>query len=122
MVGTQGPCWTSASIPPRCPATSLTVCLPFALLLDWPPMAVLLFCQCGSDRVDVAAWTGRRAQLRCASCGHTTWLDGFTVSDFDPAQLLTAALVDQARKHRKRSPEEVARIQSQRVGVGGTRR
>ncbi len=78
-------------------------------------MPVLLFCQCGSDRVDIASWNLRRARIRCSTCGHETWLDGFTVSEFDPSKLLTAALVDQARKHRKRSPEEVARIQSERV-------
>jgi hypothetical protein len=44
-------------------------------------------------------------------------LDGFTVSEFDPAALLSAALVDQARKHRKRSPDEIARIQSERISV-----
>jgi hypothetical protein len=79
-------------------------------------VSALLFCQCGSDRVDIATWNGRRAQVRCASCGHEAWLDGFTVSDFDPSKLLTAALVDQARKHRKRSPDEIARVQSERVG------
>lgn len=42
-------------------------------------------------------------------------VDGFTVSEFDSAALLTAVLVDQARKHWRRSPNEVARIQSQRV-------
>jgi hypothetical protein len=31
------------------------------------------------------------------------------------AKLLTAAIVDQARKHRQLSPDEVARIQSQRA-------
>jgi len=35
----------------------------------------------------------------------------------DPAALLSAALVNQARKHRKRSPDEVARIQSQRASA-----
>lgn len=78
-------------------------------------MAVLLFCQCGSDRVDLHVWNGRRAQLRCLTCNHEAWLDGFTVSEFDPAKLLTAAMVDQARKHRKRSPDEIARVQSQRA-------
>jgi hypothetical protein len=31
-------------------------------------------------------------------------LDGFTLSDFDPSKFFAAALVDQARKHRKRPP------------------
>ena len=76
---------------------------------------MLLFCQCGSDRVDVSSWNGRRARIRCLTCNQESWLDGFTVSEFDPARLLSAALIDQARKHRKRSPDEVARIKSDRV-------
>ena len=78
-------------------------------------MPVLLFCQCGSDRVDIATWNGRRARIRCATCNQESWLDGFTVSQFEPAKLLTDALVDQARKHRKRSPDDVAKIQSERI-------
>src|SRR5579864_4728781 len=66
-------------------------------------VVLLLFCQCGSDRLDVSVWNGSRARLRCLTCSHESWLDGFTVSDFDPAKLLTDAIVDQARKHRKRS-------------------
>ena len=46
---------------------------------------VLLFCQCA--RVDLGQWNRRRAQLSCVTCGHKTWLDGFTVSEFDPAKL-----------------------------------
>jgi len=42
-------------------------------------------------------------------------LDGrLTVSEFDPARLLAAAIVDQARKHRKRTPEEAKKIEEQR--------
>ena len=78
-------------------------------------MAVLLFCQCGSDRVDVSVWNGSRARVRCQTCNHESWLDGFTVSEFDAGKLLTGALVDQARKQRKRSPEDIARVQSQRA-------
>lgn len=77
-------------------------------------MPVLLFCQCGSDRVDVKLWNGRRAQLECYTCGQNAWLEGFTVSDFDPARLFTAAVIDQARKHRKRPPEDVRQIQEHR--------
>ena len=77
-------------------------------------MAVLLFCQCGSDRVDVKLWNVRRAQIHCLTCGHEAWLEGFTVSEFEPSRLLTAALVDQARKQRKRSPDELQRIQQDR--------
>jgi hypothetical protein len=36
------------------------------------------------------------------------------VSEFDPAKLLVAAVVDQARKHRKRSPDDMQRVQEQR--------
>jgi hypothetical protein len=41
-------------------------------------------------------------------------LEGFTLSDFEPAKLLTDALVDQPRKHRKRPPEELKKVQGQR--------
>jgi hypothetical protein len=77
-------------------------------------VAVLLFCQCGSDRVDIKLWNVRRAQLHCLTCGQEAWLEGFTVSEFDAAKLLTAAVIDQARKHRKRPPEEVRRIEDHR--------
>ena len=75
---------------------------------------VILFCQCGSDRVDIKLWNVRRAQLQCFTCGQEAWLEGFTVSEFDPAKLLTAAVVDQARKHRKRPPDDVKRIEEHR--------
>jgi hypothetical protein len=77
-------------------------------------MAVLLFCQCGSDRVDIKLWNVRRAQLHCLTCGQEAWLEGFTVSEFDPAKLLTAAVIDQARKLRKRPPDEVRRMEASR--------
>ena len=77
-------------------------------------MAVLLFCLCGSDRVDIKLWNARRSQLHCFTCGQESWLEGFTVSEFDPAKLLAAAVIDQARKHRKRPPDEVERLQEQR--------
>jgi hypothetical protein len=80
-------------------------------------VAVLLFCQCGSDRVDIKLWNVRRAQLQCLTCGQEAWLDGFTVSEFDPVKLLMSAVVDQARKHRKRSPDDVQRMQEQRTSV-----
>lgn len=65
--------------------------------------------------MDVSVWSGSRARLRCLTCNHETWLDGFTVSEFDFGKLVTLAIVDQARKHRKRSPDETARIQSARA-------
>jgi hypothetical protein len=78
-------------------------------------VASLVFCQCGSDRVEIGTWNGRRARLRCLSCNNESWIDGFTLSEFEPAKLMSAALVDQARKHRRRSPDEIQRIQSERV-------
>jgi hypothetical protein len=78
-------------------------------------VAVLLFCKCGSDRVDVGQWNGERALLTCYTCQHHAWLDGFTVSEFDASKLLTAALVDQARKNRKRSPKEAEALQKRRA-------
>jgi hypothetical protein len=77
-------------------------------------MAVLLFCQCGSDRITTGQWNGNRVRIQCLSCNQEAWLDGFTVSDFDLAALLAASLIDQARKHRKRSPAEMQKIQALR--------
>ena len=84
-------------------------------------MAVLLFCKCGSDRVDIRLWNGDRAQLACLTCGQVSWLDGFTVSEFDLSKLLSGALIDQARKHRKRNPSEMQRIDEQRKGASQDR-
>ena len=77
-------------------------------------MASLIFCQCGSDRVDIHGWNVNRAQLRCLTCGRDSWMDGFTLSEFDPVKLMTAALIDQARKQRKRPPEEVRKLEAKR--------
>ena len=77
-------------------------------------MPSLVFCQCGSDRVHIGQWNVKRVQLHCMTCGQSSWLDGFTLSEFDPAKLLTAAIVDQARKHRSRPPEEVQKLRQQR--------
>jgi hypothetical protein len=49
-----------------------------------------------------------------AAPDHVLANDRFTVSEFDPAKLLTAAVIDQARKHRKRPPDEVRRIEERR--------
>jgi len=72
---------------------------------------MLLFCACGSDRVDISGWQGRRAQIRCASCGHQGFLDGFTLSEFDPLKLI-AALVSQAptRENRGRDGSSEDRL------------
>lgn len=75
---------------------------------------MLLFCQCGSDRVDLKLWNGNRPQVRCLTFGKEAWLDGFTVSEFDPAKLFAAAAIDQARKLRKRNPDETRRLEQHR--------
>jgi hypothetical protein len=80
-------------------------------------VAVLLFCQCGSDRVEITNWNVNRARLRCFTCSREAWLDGFTLSEFDPSKLFAAALIDQARKHRKRPPEEAKKIEEHRKAV-----
>jgi len=77
-------------------------------------VAVLLFCACGSDRIEMGQWNGNRLRVRCGTCGRECWLDGFTISEFDPSKLFAAALVDQARKHRKRAPDEVKKIENTR--------
>src|SRR5688572_26651818 len=43
-------------------------------------------------------WNVRRAQIHCLTCGHEAWLDGFTLSEFEPIKLLTAAIVDMAMR------------------------
>ena len=90
-------------------------CFLFAADLHCLAVAVVLFCQCGSDRVDITQWNGSRARIRCFTCEREAWLDGFTVSDFEPGKLLAGALVDQARKHRKRSPHEAEAIKRHRT-------
>jgi hypothetical protein len=78
------------------------------------PVAALVFYQCGSDRIDVTTWNGSRARIRCYTYGRESWLDGFTLSEFDPGKLIGAALVDQVRKHRKRPPDDERKIQDAR--------
>jgi hypothetical protein len=75
---------------------------------------MLVFCQCGSDRVDIKLWNGQRPQIRCLTCGREAWLDGFTLSEFEPGKLLVGVMVDQARKQRKRSPDEMQRMMATR--------
>jgi hypothetical protein len=55
-----------------------------------------------SESSDAADAYVNRARLHSFSCGRESWVDGFTISEFDPPKLFAAALVDQARKHRKR--------------------
>ena len=35
-----------------------------------------------------------RVRIRCGTYGQESWLDGFTVSDFDPAKLLAGAIAE----------------------------
>jgi hypothetical protein len=80
---------------------------------------MLVFCECGSDRVDITSWNVNRARIKCFTCDREAWLDGFTLSPLDLAALLGAAIVDQARKHRKRPPEEERKIKEQRARSAG---
>ena len=75
---------------------------------------MLLFCRCGSDRVDVKQWNGARARIACYTCGNESWLEGFTLGEFDLVKHLVGAAVDQARKHRKRSPSEMQALEKAR--------
>jgi hypothetical protein len=48
--------------------------------------------------VDVVNWNVNRARLHCFTCWQGMWLDGFTISKFDPTKLLTSAdLLQRAR-------------------------
>ena len=44
---------------------------------------MVLFGQCGADRVDIDKWTNQRALLKCFTCGRTAWVEGFTGSKLD---------------------------------------
>src|ERR1700752_5274124 len=62
-----------------------------------------------TERLQTLTTAGWRFWLPTTSLPHLrtgAWLEGFTVSCFDPAKLFTAAVIDQARKHRKRPPDE----------------
>lgn len=87
--------------------------------------AVHLFCQSGSDRVDIKLWNVNRPQLHCLTCGRAAWVDGFTVIESDPGKLLSAALVDQALKLHKRNlaeMQQIDRIWNESRGVANARR
>ena len=72
-------------------------------------MPVLLFCQCrATARVTIHVWQGQRARLRCLACNREAWLDGFTISDFDPGALIVSALIDQARRTASAKPRRTA--------------
>lgn len=88
------------------------------LILHSPAVPSLIFCRCGSDRVDVKNWNGPRARIECLTCGQEAGLEGFTLGEFDLSKLVVGALVDQARKHRRRSPTEQQAIEKARGKVG----
>jgi len=67
-------------------ANQTVVALPF--------VAVLLFCQCGLTAPKQGKGTAFQSGSKCRTCGRQASLDGFTVSECDPARLLVAAVVD----------------------------
>jgi hypothetical protein len=71
---------------------------------------MVLFCQCGSDRVDIDKWDNQRALLKCFTCQRTAWVEGFTISKLDFVEQLFGAILDQSRKYRKRNQAEHARL------------
>jgi hypothetical protein len=54
---------------------------------------MILFCECGSDRVDVMRWD--RALFRCLSCNQERWVEGLpstnSISSAQPASVLSDA-------------------------------
>ena len=76
---------------------------------------MVLFCQCGSDRVDIDKWDNQRALLKCFTCERTAWVEDFTVGKFDFLEQLFGAILDQSRKYRKRNPAEQARLFRERL-------
>lgn len=75
---------------------------------------MLLFCDCGSDRVTVVRWDKGRGLFRCLSCEMERWIEGFTVAEFDFIGFLWGAVLDQARKHRHRDPAIIDRMRKKR--------
>ena len=53
----------------------------------------------------------------CLTSGQETWLEGFTLEE-DLPKLIVGALVDQARKHRRRRPTEQQAIDKARKQTG----
>jgi len=76
---------------------------------------MVLFCQCGSDKVDVKQWQNGRAQFHCYTCERSSWVEGFTLSKLDFAEQLFGAILDQARKHRQRDPADRAKLLQERL-------
>ncbi len=60
-------------------------------------MPSVIFCQCGSDKVDVRYWDDKDTPvIACASCGKTANLPGFTLGRFG----YTVACLEEARNDR----------------------
>jgi hypothetical protein len=75
---------------------------------------MVLFCQCGSDKVDVDKWDNQRMLLKCFTCERTAWVDGFTVGKLDFVEQLFGAILDQSRKYRKRNPADREKLLRER--------
>ena len=73
---------------------------------------MILFCECGSDRIDVLRWDKSRALFKCFSCNQERWVEGFTIAEFDEVSYVWGAVLDQARKHRKRDPAILERLRA----------
>ena len=41
--------------------------------LDSDFVACFLFCQCGSDRIELGQWNGARVRIKCGTCGREAW-------------------------------------------------
>jgi hypothetical protein len=50
-------------------------------------VAMLVFCQCGSHRVDITNGNVNRPRLHCFTRGRAAWRDGFLISEFDATKL-----------------------------------
>jgi hypothetical protein len=69
-------------------------------------VAIVSFCQGGSYRVDIDKLDNERVRLKCFTCERTAWVEGFTVGQLNFVEQLFGAILDQARKYRKRNPAE----------------
>jgi hypothetical protein len=94
--------------------TEVTVCFIFAWCLSSVVVPMIVYCRCGSDRVDITQWNGQRCLFTCYTCNQSSWVDGFTLGEFDLMKNLIGAALDHARKHRKRNPSEMQAIQKER--------
>ena len=95
-------------------SNSVAICFLFANGVRLDFVAMIVFCQCGSDRVDIVRWDNRRARVKCFTCEEEAWLDGLTLGKLDFVEQLFGAILDQARKSRRRNPEEREKLLRQR--------